>query len=304
MPYKAKHRGTPRVNQAARTITRTAAVTGFAAAVPVAGIAAPAGAAVHPAGTVDNRTTVATGAQLAQRHTSSNWNLNTAVDVYEGLRLVAAAPKGSRNYVVRRGDTLSKIANTQQTKGGWKGLWRLNRPVIGGDPNLILPGQKLKLTGKAPATAPARKSAPAAKTRTASQSRSWALPLESYNLTGRFGQSGNNWSSFHHGLDFAAPSGTPIRAVGAGEIIGAGWDGAYGNRINVRHADGTVTLYGHMSRFARTSGSVGAGTVIGYVGATGNTTGPHLHLEVRPNGGGLDDAINPYDWLSGKGLSP
>jgi murein DD-endopeptidase MepM/ murein hydrolase activator NlpD len=132
----------------------------------------------------------------------------------------------------------------------------------------------------------------------------WSLPIDSYELTGRFGQSGNRWASSHHGLDFAAPSGTPIRAVRAGTIIAAGWDGAYGNRILVEHADGTVTLYGHMSRFERESGEVKAGTVIGEVGATGNVTGPHLHLEVRPNGGGLDDTIDPFEWLEDKGLSP
>ncbi|MEQ7124835.1 M23 family metallopeptidase [Actinopolymorpha sp. B11F2] len=132
----------------------------------------------------------------------------------------------------------------------------------------------------------------------------WVLPLESYHLTGRFGASGNRWASSHHGLDFAAPSGTPIRAVGSGEIIASGWDGAYGNRIKVLHANGTVTLYGHMSRFERSSGSVEAGTVIGYIGATGNVTGPHLHLEVRPDNGGLYDTIDPEDWLEDKGLDP
>jgi murein DD-endopeptidase MepM/ murein hydrolase activator NlpD len=132
----------------------------------------------------------------------------------------------------------------------------------------------------------------------------WVLPIESYVLTGRFGQSGNRWASYHHGLDFAADSGTPIRAVGRGEIIAAGWEGAYGNRILVRHPDGTVTLYAHMSGFERTSGTVEPGTVIGYVGATGNVTGPHLHLEVRPNGGGLNSAIDPFAWLADKGLDP
>jgi murein DD-endopeptidase MepM/ murein hydrolase activator NlpD len=132
----------------------------------------------------------------------------------------------------------------------------------------------------------------------------WVLPLKSYHLTGRFGSSGNNWASSHHGLDFAAPSGSPIRAVGRGEIIESGWDGAYGNRIKVLHPNGTVTLYGHMSRFERTSGNVDAGTVIGYIGATGNATGPHLHLEVRPDNGGLYDTIDPEEWFEDKGLDP
>lgn len=147
--------------------------------------------------------------------------------------------------------------------------------------------------------AAAKKAALAAK-----KAREWVLPVASYHLTGRFGQSGSNWAMFHHGLDFAADTGTPIHAVGNGEIISAGWQNAYGNAIEIRHPGGTVTLYGHMSRFAKTGGSVKAGDVIGYVGATGNVTGPHCHLEVRPHGGGLDDAVDPLPWLKSKGLNP
>ncbi|GAA4992648.1 M23 family metallopeptidase [Actinopolymorpha pittospori] len=144
----------------------------------------------------------------------------------------------------------------------------------------------------------------AAKNAVATKPKSWGLPLTEYHLTGRFGQSGNKWSSFHHGLDFAAPTGVPIHAVGSGRISAAGWAGAYGNRVEIRHPDGTVTLYGHMSKILRWSGSVHVGDVIGYVGATGNVTGPHVHLEVRPHGGGLDDAVNPFPWLVDKGLHP
>jgi murein DD-endopeptidase MepM/ murein hydrolase activator NlpD len=144
----------------------------------------------------------------------------------------------------------------------------------------------------------------AAKNAVATKPKYWGLPLTDYHLTGRFGQSGDKWSSFHHGLDFAAPTGVPIHAVGSGRISAAGWAGAYGNRVEIRHPDGTVTLYGHMSKILRWSGSVHVGDVIGYVGATGNVTGPHVHLEVRPHGGGLDDAVNPFPWLVDKGLHP
>ncbi|MGW5365397.1 M23 family metallopeptidase [Actinopolymorpha pittospori] len=144
----------------------------------------------------------------------------------------------------------------------------------------------------------------AAKNAVATKPKNWGLPLTDYHLTGRFGQNGHKWSSFHHGLDFAAPTGVPIHAVGSGKISAAGWAGAYGNRVEIRHPDGTVTLYGHMSKILRWSGSVHVGDVIGYVGATGNVTGPHVHLEVRPHGGGLDDAVNPFPWLVDKGLHP
>jgi murein DD-endopeptidase MepM/ murein hydrolase activator NlpD len=133
-----------------------------------------------------------------------------------------------------------------------------------------------------------------------SASRDWVLPVKKFRITAGFGSGGRLWSSSHTGTDFAAPSGTPVMAVGAGEIVKAGSAGAYGNRIIIRHEDGTETWYCHLSRIAQRSGSVGAGEVIGNVGSTGNSTGPHLHLEVRPDGG---DPVNPRTWLRSHGLS-
>lgn len=142
----------------------------------------------------------------------------------------------------------------------------------------------------------------AAKAAKAALAASYRMPLSGYRLTASFGQSGSRWSSgYHTGLDFAASTGTPVRAVHSGTIIDAGYSGAYGNRIKLRLDDGTVIYYCHLSGFARTGGDVGTGETIGYVGATGNVTGPHLHLEVRPDGG---DPIDPYDWLRDKGLNP
>ena len=102
-----------------------------------------------------------------------------------------------------------------------------------------------------------------------------------YHLTARFGDSSSRWGSGRHtGLDFACSVGTPVHAVADGVVISAGYSGAYGNRIEVRHADGTVTTYNHLSRIEVHGGSVKAGRVIGLVGVTGNTTGAHLHFEV------------------------
>jgi murein DD-endopeptidase MepM/ murein hydrolase activator NlpD len=126
----------------------------------------------------------------------------------------------------------------------------------------------------------------------------WVLPVLHYRLTAGFGEYGL-WSHAHTGQDFAAPTGTPIRAVGDGTIIFASYDGAYGNKIAIQHPDGTVTWYAHMSAFIRTSGKVKAGDLIGRVGSTGNTTGPHLHFEVRPGGGG---PIEPLHWLAAHGV--
>ncbi|MEV4437190.1 M23 family metallopeptidase [Streptomyces sp. NPDC049585] len=136
-----------------------------------------------------------------------------------------------------------------------------------------------------------------------SQARgSFTLPLTSYTLTAGFGRAGAMWSSHHHtGEDFAAPTGTPVRAVSGGTVTQAGWAGAYGYRVVLTLGDGTEVWYCHLSSMVITSGKVGPGTVIGRVGATGNVTGPHLHLEVRPGGGA---PVDPLSWLRDRGLQP
>lgn len=121
----------------------------------------------------------------------------------------------------------------------------------------------------------------------------WVMPVDSYRLTARFGQSSYLWSTVHTGLDFAAPTGTRIGAVAAGTVTSASYDGSYGNRVVVTHTDGTETWYAHMNTITVSEGqTLAAGDQVGTVGSTGNVTGPHLHLEVRPGGGGpVDPAI-------------
>jgi murein DD-endopeptidase MepM/ murein hydrolase activator NlpD len=99
----------------------------------------------------------------------------------------------------------------------------------------------------------------------------------------------NGKHSQHHGVDLGAAEGTPIPAAKDGIVISAGERGGYGNAIEVAHADGTHTLYAHASGVAVNPGDkVNAGDVLGWVGQTGRTTGPHLHLEVRKAGQFLD----------------
>ncbi|MCI0385946.1 M23 family metallopeptidase [Streptomyces sp. CNQ085] len=136
--------------------------------------------------------------------------------------------------------------------------------------------------------------------RLAKLAASYTLPLNSYQLTSTFGQSGSMWANNHTGLDFAAPTGTPVKAVHSGEIVGAGWAGSYGYRIILRLDDGTEIWYCHLSSMTVTTGKVTTGDVIGRVGSTGNSTGAHLHLEVRPGGG---DPVDPLTWLRSKGQS-
>ena len=96
-------------------------------------------------------------------------------------------------------------------------------------------------------------------------------------------------TGFHAGIDIAAGTGTPIRACRSGTVVIAGWQGGYGNAVVIDHGGGMATLYGHQSQIAVSVGTkVLAGEVIGYVGSTGNSTGPHLHFEVRISGNPVD----------------
>jgi murein DD-endopeptidase MepM/ murein hydrolase activator NlpD len=96
-------------------------------------------------------------------------------------------------------------------------------------------------------------------------------------------------SRLHSGVDINCANGAPISAAGAGVVVEAGWRGGYGNAVVVDHGDGLATLYAHQSRIAASPGqSVSTGDVIGYVGSTGYSTGPHLHWEVWVNGTPVD----------------
>jgi len=127
------------------------------------------------------------------------------------------------------------------------------------------------------------------------------VPVDKYRLTSRFGDTGPRWKKAHTGLDFAAPTGTPIKAVSDGIITRTGSAGAYGNLTTIEAGDGTVIYYAHQSTTnVRVGQKVTAGTVIGRVGSTGNVTGPHLHLEVRIGGIPTD----PDRWFRTRGLTP
>ncbi|GGX57114.1 M23 family metallopeptidase [Streptomyces chartreusis] len=155
---------------------------------------------------------------------------------------------------------------------------------------------------KAAAEEEARKKAEAE--RLAELAKQYTLPTSSYTITSTFGQAGAYWSSgYHTGLDFAAPTGTLIKAIHSGTVTFAGWDGSYGYKTEITLDDGTELWFAHQSSISVSVGQkVNTGDVIGRVGATGNVTGAHLHLEVHP--GGSTSGIDPMAWLQGKGLTP
>ncbi|WTL43946.1 M23 family metallopeptidase [Streptomyces brevispora] len=138
--------------------------------------------------------------------------------------------------------------------------------------------------------------------RLAKLAASYAIPTSSYTITSTFGEAGSMWSSgYHTGLDFAAPTGTPIKAIHSGTIKSAGWSGSYGYRTVLELEDGTELWFCHQSSIGVGVGQkVTTGDTIGRVGATGNVTGPHLHLEVHTSDGA---GIDPMSWLRARGLT-
>jgi murein DD-endopeptidase MepM/ murein hydrolase activator NlpD len=111
---------------------------------------------------------------------------------------------------------------------------------------------------------------------------------------------GWRWGRMHEGNDFGTPVGTPVDAMSTGTVIFAGWEGGYGNKVEIEYWDGTVSVYGHLSVIQVSTGEqVKPGEVVGLSGNTGHSTGPHLHLEIHPGGGA---AIDPAPWLRDHGL--
>ncbi|MEU6810082.1 transglycosylase family protein [Streptomyces sp. NPDC046831] len=244
-------------------------------------------------------------------------------------------------YTVVRGDTLSGIADERDVDGGWRRLYETNRRVIGGDPDLIVPGQRLALhetsavpgapraahqESKAPSAHPPkteRRAAPPKKSgkHTAPKTERHTTPSKTSRshshsasharvapVSGPLGTSyhasGSHWSKgYHTGVDFAVATGTSVRAIAGGHVVAAGWGGAYGYQVVIRHTDGRYSQYGHLSAIAVRDGqTVTGGQRIGRSGATGNVTGPHLHFEVR-TGPGFGTDIDPVAYLRAGGVT-
>ncbi|MEU9990493.1 M23 family metallopeptidase [Streptomyces sp. NPDC007971] len=129
----------------------------------------------------------------------------------------------------------------------------------------------------------------------------FVLPVTQKGLSAYFGQAGVNWMSVHTGIDFPVSYGTTVMAATDG-VVSTKWNSAYGNMLILTAKDGTETWYCHLSSYRVASGTtVKAGQPVAYSGNSGNSTGPHLHFEVRPAGGA---AIDPLPWLRSHGLDP
>jgi murein DD-endopeptidase MepM/ murein hydrolase activator NlpD len=230
-------------------------------------------------------------------------------------------------YTVVHGDTLSGIAGSRHVQGGWQALYDTNRATVGSDPDLILPGQRLNLRGKGqtPVHTESTPSSTSKKAKTSDKTSSHktsshrtsshktssdtakktdTLVAPVHAATGTpYRVAGASWSKgYHTGVDFPVPTGTSVKAVAAGEVVSAGWGGSFGYQVVIRHADGRYTQYAHLSAISVKDGqSVVGGQRIGRSGSTGNSTGPHLHFEVR-TGPGFGTDIDPVAYLRAGGV--
>ncbi len=126
------------------------------------------------------------------------------------------------------------------------------------------------------------------------------LPVELHGLSATYGEAGTHWTARHTGIDFPVQGGTAVMAVTDGTVR-TQWNSAYGYMAIVTAPDGTETWYCHLRTYKIRKGQVKAGDTIAYSGSSGNSTGPHLHFEVRPGGGA---PIDPLPWLLAQGLDP
>lgn len=242
--------------------------------------------------------------------------------IHPGQKLTLPAVK----YTVKKGDYLTKIASNLGIDGGWKALYDKNKDVIGDNPNLIEPGMVLVVTGlgsgsPAPSTpstpaTPSKPSTPDTSDNSTPSTNGWVSPLAkgSYvkgdNVVGN-GSCISRTCGGHSGLDMSAKQGTPVKAIASGTVVFAGYgyadpSGAYGLEIILKLPDGKYALYGHLSaKTVSTGDKVSAGQMIGNVGSTGNSSGAHLHFEIRndPKAFAVGVFLNPVTYMASKGVT-
>lgn len=301
MPAKGKHRR-PKPQRFTRSIA-VAGTGGAALALPLMG---------------------ATGAHAATTTSAPEKAVQSVPVVEKTATEKSTAAKSARvtTYSVKSDDYLSKIAEEQDVTGGWKKIYQDNREAIGGNPSLIHPGLKLSLGEKATTrgtdttksstssgtsssfSSSSKKSSATQSADTTSTSTGYGLPVTGGTIGTGYRVAGSMWSSgYHTGVDFVVPTGTTIKAVAAGTVVSAAYDGAYGNEVVIRHADGEYSQYAHMSQLSvSVSQTVTEGQQLGLSGATGNVTGPHLHFEIRTTPYYGSD-VDPVAYLRSHGVT-
>ncbi|RAN95950.1 M23 family metallopeptidase [Micromonospora saelicesensis] len=220
--------------------------------------------------------------------------LGAAALVALGLGGVAVATSGT-DHPAPAAVSLDTQARAEAASRADRSVRESSTPVA---PSLSpTPSPSTVSASPTPAKTAAAKAKPKPK-KTTRPTPAWVDPMPGAAVTSCYGQ---RWGTLHAGIDLALPSGTPIHAAAAGTVTQAGdaSDG-YGNSVFIDHGNGYLTHYAHQSRIAVTVGQkVKAGQVIGYEGATGDATGPHLHFEVHQ---GMWNQIDPAPFMRSRGV--
>ncbi|HYH72207.1 MAG TPA: M23 family metallopeptidase [Nocardioides sp.] len=138
-----------------------------------------------------------------------------------------------------------------------------------------------------------------AKAKMERESKRWVRPIRTWHITSGFGW---RWGKSHDGIDLGASTGTPLYAMSKGEVIGSFYDSSFGNKVEIRYWDGSISWYGHLSnRIAQKGDTVLPGELVGLVGNTGHSFGSHLHFEMQRSVTS-DSPIDPVTWLKRHGL--
>jgi murein DD-endopeptidase MepM/ murein hydrolase activator NlpD len=230
-------------------------------------------------------------------------------------KVVDSKPASSEKYTVKSGDTLydiTKVKIGDSSLDNWKPLYEENKKVIGSDPDVIFPGQVLTLPWSsesdeaihdAPKPTTPKPSTP--KPTTPAPSVSYVAPIDA-RVTQVYGNPRSGYTlGYHTGVDFTAPQGTSVKAVSNGTVVSSDTSSAYGINVQIRNADGTYSLYAHLSaKYVSPGDTVTVGQQVGAVGSTGTSTGPHLHFEIRTAPKfAAGNFLNPLTWLAGKGIN-
>lgn len=236
-----------------------------------------------------------------------------AADTSPGNSALSVSPAGAvGKSVLAQADALQKAIDAEKAAAKKAAAEKAAKEAAAKKKAAELAAAKKKAAEEAAAKKKAAqeaaaKAAAAAKKAAEAKALSWETPVASYHIGAAFGLAGNLWSHNHSGQDFVVPSGTQVRAVHGGVVVKAGGNGAgdgpaYGNAIVIKHADNTYSQYAHLSQVKVWVGqTVTTGQLIGLSGNTGNTTGPHLHFEIRktPNYG---SAVEPRAFLRAHGV--
>ncbi|GAA2427866.1 M23 family metallopeptidase [Streptomyces glaucus] len=228
-------------------------------------------------------------------------------ELMRGRRVVRQAELAVDNAIGRSRRAQDRLAADEaRARAAWQELERQNAELaaLKKDIERRLETARVRLQGQAEAsvTAGSCRGATRLDQPETGFTDSWVAPVETYVLSASFGSGGARWANRHTGQDFAVPVGTPVRAVGAGRVVRVSCGGAFGIEIVVRHANGYYTQYAHLAAVAVDQGErVRPGQWIGQSGNTGNSTGPHLHFEVRVTPQ-LGSAVDPVSWLARRGV--